>query len=253
MDSKSLALANDLLGNPRDAVVLEIVQQGARLRVQHDLWLALAGGDFCAGLRSGTARLVRAGEELLFGQRAAGCYAYLALPGGFQAPRYLGSASTDLRNGMGIVLHAGDCLEACQLQPNVTTAGVGRRITCVPQAHIAAGAAHFELYPGPQLDRFSQSAKQQFMASTWTVSTRSDRTGYGLAGPRLEVPPSMPSEPVLAGSFQVPGNGQPIVTMTDGPTVGGYAKIALLQAEDLARFAQCAPGTQLTFTWKDSY
>jgi biotin-dependent carboxylase-like uncharacterized protein len=253
MDPKSLMLANTLLGNSRDATALEIVQQGARLQVQQNIWLALAGADFCPELSSGTARLVRAGEELHFSQRATGWYAYLAVPGGFHATKYLGSTATDPRNGMGLTLHAGDCLKSVQLQPNVTVSRVGRRITCNTQAHMPRGMAHFKLYPGPQFDSFSLSAKQQLISGTWTVSQRSDRTGYGLTGPVLEIPKSIPSEPVLPGSFQVPGSGQPIVTMIDGPTVGGYAKIAVLKEADLARFAQCVPGTQLTFSWNDSF
>lgn len=64
-------------------------------------------------------------------------------------------------------------------------------------------------------------------------------------------PAYMVSEPVLPGSFQIPGNGQPIVTMVDGPTVGGYPKLAILSEADRSRLAQCAPGTQVRFRWRD--
>ena len=59
------------------------------------------------------------------------------------------------------------------------------------------------------------------------------------------------ASPVLAGSFQIPGSGQPIVTMVDGPTVGGYAKLAILRQVDRNRLAQCAPGTVIYFKWAD--
>lgn len=249
MDMRSMALANDLLGNPRDAVVLEIAQQGARFRVLQDTWLALAGADFCGAVLSGTAVPVSAGQVLSFDQKAAGLYAYLAVPGGFRAVEWLGSAATDLRNGMGRRLDKGDCLETRQALANVSTQSIARRISCVTQNHIHASKAHFELYAGPQHDAFSVQVRQQFIESTWTVSKLSDRTGYRLEGEPIEVPKSIPSEPVLPGSFQVPSSGQPIITMADGPTVGGYAKIAVLQAGDLDKLAQCAPSTKLTFSW----
>lgn len=251
MDQRSMALANTLLGNPREAPILEIAQQGVRLKVLQDVWVAVAGADFCGALPSGTAIPIRAGEVLSFDQKAAGLYAYLAVPGGFHSAKWLGSAATDLRNGMGQGLKKGDYLEAQLLLPSVSIRSIVRRISTEAQDHIQAHAAHFKLYPGPQHDTFSVQVRQQFIQNSWTVSAQSDRTGYRLEGEPLQVPKSIPSEPVLPGSFQVPGSGQPIITMVDGPTVGGYAKIAVLPASDLARLAQCAPGTNLTFSWLD--
>lgn len=251
MDLRSMTLANDLLGNPRNAPVLEIAQLGARLRVQQDIWIAITGADACSRLKSGTAVCVKAGDVLSFDQKTVGLYSYLAVPGGFRARKWLGSASTDLRNGMGGRLQSGDRLFAEHAQPNVSIERVARRISRETQAHIRSGDAHFKLYPGPQYAAFSPSTQQQFIQRKWTVSTQSDRTGYRLEGQPLEVSSPIHSEPVLPGSFQVPGNGQPIITMGDGPTVGGYAKIAILQAADIDRLAQCAPGTKLTFSWVD--
>jgi biotin-dependent carboxylase-like uncharacterized protein len=249
MDARSMALANTLLGNPAHAPVLEIVQQGAKIRILKDTWLAVAGGDFCSRMASGTAMPMAKGQVLEFDQKASGLYAYLALPGGFQTERWLGSASMDLRNGMGMPIQTGSQFKGQLIQPNASIESVARRISSVVQAHIPKSHAHFKLYPGPQYDVFSAHTRQQFIQSEWTVSARSDRTGYRLEGPKLEIPASIASEPVLPGSFQIPGNGQPIITMPDGPTVGGYAKIAVLAAADLDRLAQCPPGTKLTFSW----
>ena len=84
----------------------------------------------------------------------------------------------------------------------------------------------------------------------WTVSPQSDRAGYRLLGPTLKPHPAeILSEPVLPGSIQVPAGGQPIVTMPDGPTVGGYPKIAVVDPGDLWAVAQCRPGRSLRFEW----
>lgn len=249
MDLRSMAMANNLLGNPAAATVLEVSRPGARIRILQDGWLALAGADFCSCFASGTARPLRAGELLEFDQKAAGLYAYLAVPGGFSAGRWLGSCASDLRNGMGRPLQKGERLESLRPEPNISTVRVARRIASERLAHIAAETAHFKLYSGPHEKTFSEATRQQFITGQWTVSAHSDRTGYRLEGETLAVPENIASEPVLPGSFQVPGSGQPIVTMHDGPTVGGYATMAVLQADDLDRFAQCAPGTRLSFSW----
>ncbi|MGZ0709500.1 5-oxoprolinase subunit C family protein [Coraliomargarita sp. W4R53] len=249
MDARSMDLANALLGNSSDASVLEVVQQGVKIRILEDTWLALAGGDFCSRFASGTAMPFAAGQLLEFDQRAAGLYAYLAIPGGFKTERWLGSASMDLRNGMGVPIVNGSQLTPRLSQPKVSTQSIARRISSLAQSHLSENDTHFALYPGPQFDGFSRLVQQEFIENEWTVSPRSDRTGYRLEGVTLEVPASIPSEPALPGSFQIPGNGQPIITMADGPTVGGYAKIAVLAATDLDRLAQCAPGRKLTFSW----
>jgi allophanate hydrolase subunit 2 len=47
---------------------------------------------------------------------------------------------------------------------------------------------------------------------------------------------------MVPGSVQVPPDGQPIVTLADGPTTGGYPKIATVLSADLPRLAQLVPG-----------
>ncbi len=247
MDFSAMKQANYLLGNSQQAPVLEIVQQGARIRILRDSWLSLSGADCCSQLATDTALPFAAGDILEMDLKTNGRYAYLAVPGGLQSNSWLGSVSSDPRNGMGLVLKKGSKVDSIALEPNISVDGVARRLNAeIPRV---LPEAHFELYPGPQFDGFGVEAQKSFIDCEWVVSAQSDRTGYRLEGTKLKVPPMIPSEPVLPGSFQIPGNGQPIVTMHDGPTVGGYAKLAILKANDLDRFAQCAPGTKITLSW----
>ncbi|MGB0745322.1 MAG: biotin-dependent carboxyltransferase family protein [Opitutales bacterium] len=249
MDSQAMKAANKLLGNRRDAPVLEIRLQGAVLKVLEEIWLALAGAPSCRGFPSWTARLVNAGEVLEFSKKASAVFAYIAVPGGFAAERNFGSVSVDPRIGLGAPLRKGDFLIAATKKPNVDITGIARRILNPAMQRNYTTEPQFSLLPGPQFDNFSEEAREQLVASKWVVSPQCDRTGYRLEGPRLEVPHSIPSEPVLPGSFQVPSNGLPIVTMVDGPTVGGYPKIAVLPEVEQERLAQCTLGTQLSFKW----
>ncbi len=250
MDRASAQAANRLLGNRLDAPVLEILMQGAKLRVLEDTWIALAGADLGCALAPWTACEVKAGAVLSFPVNRSGLWAYLAVPGGFDVGRWFGSASVDARNGLGTPLRSGSQLEAATSGASYGFDRVGRRVLALDLQRDFLSAPLFELLPGPQFGLFSPEAREQLVSAKWTVSARSDRTGFRLEGPQLAVPESIKSEPVLPGSFQIPGNGQPIVTMADGPTVGGYAKLAVLKEADLDWLAQCRPGTQLTFKWQ---
>jgi allophanate hydrolase subunit 2 len=105
------------------------------------------------------------------------------------------------------------------------------------------------VYPGCHYEGFEALERDRFTAHCWCISSQSDRSGYRLQGCSIEGPPDGASEPVLPGCVQIPGNGAPIVTLQDGPTVGGYPVIALLQARDIARFAQCPPKSEIKFEW----
>lgn len=249
MDRSSAAAANALLGNRGDVPVLEIVMGGAQLCVLHDTWVALAGADLGCAIAPWTACAVKAGTVLHFPQSRSGLWTYLAVPGGFVADRWFGSASVDTRNGLGQPLRKGDQLSVVLREPNTSVERVGRRVLLPELQRDFSVERTFELLPGPQFEQFTAEARELLVTAQWTVSARSDRTGFRLEGPILDVPASIASEPVLPGSFQIPGNGQPIVTMTDGPTVGGYAKMAVLRETDLDWLAQCRPGSRVTFKW----
>lgn len=252
MDRHACAAANRLLGNGEDAPALEMMLMGARLQVLRDTWIALAGADLGGPVEPWTAQRVTAGTILSFPRNRSGLFAYLALPGGIVAPQWFGSASADARIGVGEKLKVGDELLPARAMPVVSTERVARRVLPLDARRSYEARQTFELLPGPQFDQFTEAAQKQLVGSEWKISARSDRTGFRLEGPALDVPASIRSEPVLPGSFQIPGSGQPIVTMVDGPTVGGYAKIAILRQADRDRLAQCAPGTQIHFEWADS-
>ncbi|MDG1241446.1 MAG: biotin-dependent carboxyltransferase family protein [Opitutae bacterium] len=247
MDRSSAAAANRLLGNRADAPVLEVLMQGAKLRVLEDTWIAIAGADLGCAIAPWTACLVSAGTVLEFPMNRSGLWAYVAVPGGFDVDRWFGSASFDSRNGLGRPLARGVQLSAVTTAATFGYEQVGRRVLAAELQRDFSRPMKFELLPGPQYDLFSSEARAQLVSAEWRVLARSDRTGFRLEGPQLGVPESILSEPVLPGSLQIPGNGQPIITMVDGPTVGGYAKIAILRETDIDWLAQCRPGTKIGF------
>jgi allophanate hydrolase subunit 2 len=97
---------------------------------------------------------------------------------------------------------------------------------------------------GPQLDAFTPDGVQTLLNSVYTVSLTSDRMGYRLEGPPLVHVrgADILSEGIAVGSIQAPGNGQPVILLSDRQTTGGYTKIATVITADLPLAAQCPPG-----------
>jgi allophanate hydrolase len=75
--------------------------------------------------------------------------------------------------------------------------------------------------------------------------------GSRLEGPLLahrpDKKPEIVSDGMVPGANQDPGSGAPIVMLADGPTVGGYPKIATVTSVDLPKLAAMTPGSRLLF------
>lgn len=252
LDRYSADQANLLLGNRLDATVLEVILLGCQLEILRDTWIALAGASLCSQLPSGTGALFRAGERLRFDRSGPGMCCYLAVPGGIVSDLYFRSASTDTRNGIGQPLVKGSELSSHLEVPGFAGDPISRRLISPEAVRDFSGSRTFELLRGPQWELFSEETRELLARAEWSISSRSDRTGFRLKGPALTAPSTIPSEPVLMGSIQVPGDGVPIITLHDGPTVGGYPKVAVMRESDLNWLAQCSPSVKINFRWNES-
>ena len=247
MDDHAALWANRLFDNPAMAPVLEVLLQGVKLVALRDAWVVVTGADATANVPLWRAIRITPGQRLEFHRNRSGVWTYVAVAGGFSAPTVLGSVSGYPRGRIGSVLAANDVLQTADaaFQLPVGVAGIAlspaerRNYESPPRVHV---------WPGPQWDLFSAEDRDVLFAQAWRVSAQSDRVGYRLEGePLRSVSHQIISEPVLVGTVQVPESGQPIVTMRDGPTVGGYAKIGLVDSADLSWLAQCRPGQRIRF------
>ncbi len=248
MDPHSAVWANRLVGNEDDAPVLELLMQGAELRALATRRVAVTGAEAGASIPSWHARVLRAGETLTFPHNRKGLWTYVAVHGGFKTPRVLGSASAYPRGGIGRALHPGERLSDGDL---VESSHVGESWLSWSEQRDFDSPPLLRVWHGPQWDCFNAAEWKCLLDTEWEVSPRSDRVGYRLEGARINPPLcEMCSEPQVVGTIQVPPNGQPIVTMRDGPTVGGYPKIGIVDPEALSWLAQCRPGVR--FRWVEA-
>lgn len=253
-DAYSARVANALVGNAAAEALLEITLSGPRLRFERGARIALAGADIEAAigdvaLPGWRPVVVPAGAELRLGGCRRGVRAYLAIEHGLRIDPVMGSASTDLRGGFGGVagraLRAGDRLELSATHHACTRLEIAPwSVNPAPDLDLACDAlAH--LLPGSD----ATGPVDAIATQAWRVAAASDRQGLRLEGAalRLARPHHAVSEPVVAGTVQLPPDGQPIVLLCDAQTVGGYPRIGHVAQADLSRLAQCGPGDRVHF------
>lgn len=249
MDDHAAGWANRLLQNPPDAPVIEFLLQGAQLEVVEDCWIAITGADLAAGVPTWRAVRVSKGDTFHLPRGGFGVWIYLAVEGGFDVVKVLGSASAYPRGRLGKALAKGDVLCRAAGLPFELPAAVAGRSVAWSERRQYGSPPPLRVWPGPQQHLFDAAELAAFFEQSWTVSAQSDRVGYRLDGkalaPRRR---QMLSEPTRVGSIQVPESGLPIVTMRDGPTVGGYPKLGLVDPADVSWLAQCRPGQTVKFT-----
>lgn len=247
-DPASAALANRLVGNAASAACLE-VSFGATLTFREPTRVAVTGA-MCTLTRGGRGEAVNApfpvaaGQTLVIGPASVGLRAYVAVRGGIAVAPTLDSRSTDVLSGLGpepltpgVVLPIGDAVDGPP--PPVEIAPVPPPATEDLEIHVR---------PGPRDDWFTDATA--LFKARYEVTADSNRVGIRLSGPALERrrDDELPTEGMVAGSVQIPPNGQPIVFLADHPVTGGYPVIAVVDAADLALLAQARPGQGVRFT-----
>jgi biotin-dependent carboxylase-like uncharacterized protein len=253
MDQHSSVWGNRLLNNPPGAAVLELLLQGAAFAALQDTWVVVTGADVEANLPLWRAVRVRRGDVIEFRRVRAGVWGYLAIEGGFSTRKFLGSGSAYPRGGMGQFLKVGDRLGRASMQSFELGPGVATRVVPPLERRDYLRLPALRVWLGPQAGLFSEGDRAQFFEQSWQVSAQSDRVGYRLVGsPLRSTAEQILSEPVRIGTIQVPAGGEPIVTMRDGPTVGGYPKLGVLESTDVSWMAQCRPGQSVRFRLADA-
>lgn len=270
LDRTSAHIANDALGNPRSATVLENIG-GLRLTAHIDTAVCVTGAKATVTVGGRAAELacplhVRAGDQITvepIGGRSAGLRSYLAVRGGFIAPATLGSSSTDSLSGLGPApVSGGDMLR------------VGRRTA---ETSVGTGFTNelntpgvLRCVAGPRDDWFAPGELERFTQVEWVVTAQSNRIGLRLALPDTSSPTDdggsdtsaqpplrraheaeLASEGMVTGSIQVPPNGLPVVFLADHPVTGGYPVIATVIDPDLDAAGQLAPGDRVRFSIVD--
>ena len=277
-DRFALGTANLLVGNdPGDAYLvgrrpgaagIEILLSGFKLRSLVETVIAVTGGHLSPSLNGSELPMWRAlplrpGDTVAFGRPGTGARAYLAVAGGIDVPLFAGSRATNVRASVGGIdgraLRKGDVIHVFPPEGPLAALEPRRlRPDLVPEY---PSAWDVRVVLGPQDDLFLPESVATFLTYEWRLSPTSDRMGCRYVGPQLEFKPrpaylvdqagSDPSnivdDTIPVGGIQVPGGVEPIVLHVDGPSLGGYAKIATVISADLGKVGQTRPGQPTRF------
>lgn len=272
LDRASLRRANRLVGNAASAAAIESVNGGLALEAVGDQVIAVTGAPTTltiespswvedeesddVGAQPGATRTVPMaapfalldGEVLTVGTPETGFRNYIAIRGGVNVPKVLGSRSADTMSGIGPapltirqVLAVGDetastAVGSPELQPDFPDLSGG-------------GVTVLDVIPGPRADWFDGDALESLCTQEWLVTPQSNRVGMRLDGTPLQRTRDgeLPSEGTMAGALQIPPAGLPVLFLADHPITGGYPVIGVVRDEHLDLAAQVPIGGRIRF------
>lgn len=248
MDQHHADLANLLLGNDKEAPLLEITITGPVIVFNEPTTIAVTGADLEVFVNNKKMLAFRrisilAGDRLSFGRLNSGCRTYLAIKQGFVVPKILGSASwcSTMKLDMSPLKRGDELLYQTTSETVEINARPVFKFDAFKKEKIV-------VTKGPEYHLLSNSMVQQFYESSYKILPDSNRMAYVLEGARLAVNrTTMLSSAVMPGTIQLLPDGRLIVLMRDAQTIGGYPRIFQLTEASINQLAQHKSGEKLLF------
>ena len=254
MDHQSFLIANALVGNKKNYGVIEFAFQGPLLKlIKGKTKIAITGNVIFKIINSNNDTIdgecnrsynLNEGEQIDILATNKSAYGYLSVEGGFKIESFYNSVSTLVRakighnNGSKISNEDKIIINNCRKNENNYIINTFQEKSNV-----------IRVLKGPQYDYFSEESKKLFFSQHYKISNLTDRMGMRLEGQALKniISTNIRSEGITKGAIQVPADGQPIILLTDCPTIGGYPKIANVISVDYDLLVQKIPGTNISF------
>ena len=253
MDNRNFLLANKLVGNKIDLPVIEFAYQGPLLKFNGNKINIAITGDVIFKVRKDNNEIegncyetyqLEHGDEIDILSTNKSVYGYLAINGEFDIKFQWGSCSVNTKANIGSnegkKLDNGQKIGITKINPNLEKKKI---------SHFNSKIENIRVIKGTNFDYFSEEGKNNFFEKEFIVSKLSDRMGMRLEGPKIEniVNTNIKSEGLLKGVIQVPGDGNPIIMLSDHGTIGGYPKIGVVISADYDRLVQISPGSKIKF------
>ena len=257
MDRNLFKLSNKILNNNLNESVIEFAYQGPRLKLIYGIAKIVISGNVHFIIESKNSSflnqtfnsfqtyVLREGDVIDILATKQSVYGYLGIQGGFKLDKFNNIGSTLTRSKIGA--NKGNKISEKQtisfFQKSNDNINYKILFNYKDTTNI------IRVVEGPQIDFFSEESINKFFSSTYKISNNADRMGIRLEGHQIIniKTPNISSEGIVKGSIQVPGDGNPIILMSDHPTIGGYPKIATVILSDLSKIAQLSPGKNISF------
>ncbi|GMA29826.1 biotin-dependent carboxyltransferase family protein [Arenivirga flava] len=256
-DQHSAAVANLLVGNTRDAVLIESMGGELAFVPERDVLVAVTGAPSRvtvggADVVQWSPVLVPAGAEMRISETPFGMRVYAAVAGALETERFLGSAAPDARMGFTQQIARGSRIVLRSWFagfPGATFPQALFRLP-VPVPTFPAGPWAIDAVLGPDSARI-RGIRELIESSTYAVTDRSNHVGLRLNGPVLhpEGDDEIVSHGVPIGALEVPHADELIVLGRYRTLTAGYPIVGFATRTALARLGQAGPGRELRFRW----
>lgn len=255
-DQLSFALVSTAVGNEPTYAGLECVVVGPVLSLDEDRQVCVGGAASAATvdgvpLPAGEVRWLRKGAVLDVGPIAGpGMRGYVAIAGGLDVARVLGSRATFVLGGFGG--HEGRALAAGDVLPlGGTHNQQAPAVVVLPEL---SDSWTLRVIAGPHgaPEHLTEEGVTRFLGATWTVDHRADRTGVRLLGPEPDWsrtdggeaglhPSNLHDSAYPVGGIMLSGD-TPVIVGVDGPSLGGFVVPAVVIEADRWMLGQLRPG-----------
>ena len=253
MDNRNFLLANKLVGNKENLPVLEFAYQGPLIKFNGNKITIAITGDVIFKLKKENKEIegkcyesyqLENGDEIDILSTNKSVYGYLAISGEFDLKFQWRSCSVNTKANIGS--NDGKKLANGQ-RIIISTINFNQNNNKIN--YLNSKVENIRVIKGTNFDYFSKEGKKNFFEKSFIVSKLSDRMGMRLEGPKIEniVNTNIKSEGLLKGVIQVPGDGNPIIMLSDHGTIGGYPKIGVVASVDYDRLVQISPGSKIKF------
>lgn len=260
-DQHSAAVANILVGNPREAAIVESLGGELAFTPDRDVLLAVTGAPAevtvdHAHADAWTPIVVPGGHEVRVRDKQIGARVYIAVNGALRTERFLGSAAPDARMGFPQTIARG-----ASLLLDTTFTEFRHDFFDQPLFRLPVPVPRFDDTPwtidiveGPELDAIPQM-RELLQSSTYTVTDRSNHVGLRLNGPvaHPESEDEIVSHGVPIGALEVPHADELIVLGRYRTLTAGYPIVGFAARASLPMLGQAGPGRELRFRWIDRF
>ena len=258
MDQLTFCTSNKLVGNKISEGALEFAYQGPLIElIGGTVLVAISGeinfniikknGEIIKG-KANESFLISNGDKIDILSTINSVYGYFSIFGGFKIEEVKGSVSTLVKAKIGP--NNGDKLK---VDDKIFFNKSHQKDKTKKIQFDFDKDNTIRVMKGLQIHYFSKKSQEDFFSKEYKVTKLTDRMGMRLEGQKLEntVNKNIKSEGITKGSIQVPGDGQPIILLSDHPTIGGYPKIANVITADYDKLVQKTPGTTINFKLVD--